>query len=412
MSSATTATIKSDPTLMSEIRKYGEFNTNACLQCGSCTVVCELTNDSTATFPRKSIQYALMGLKDPLKSGLEPWLCYYCGDCSTTCPRQTEPGEAMMTFRRYLTAKYDWTGLASKIYRSKIWEIGSLFLVGLFVLLLVGYYHLSIAELEYTQLFSEESISEIWDAYWDESPEDFFMGHMFYSGSKLAQTFVTIVFLFPLVVLLSNAFRMYWFTMRQGSSVKIPIRLYLSEAKTFLLHAVTQKRFRDCPDKNRWIKHILLVGACVLMFVIKFFFLAWFQTDEIYPIYHPQRWLGYLAAAILIYVTVDILIGRIKKSEQIQKFSELSDWTLPILLLLTAVSGLAIHICRYLELSMATHYLYAVHLAVVVPLLIIEIPFGKLAHVIYRPLAVYFQSVKDKVLQQVLNKEEVQNHVE
>ncbi|MBC8175068.1 MAG: 4Fe-4S dicluster domain-containing protein [Candidatus Marinimicrobia bacterium] len=100
MSSATTATIKSDPTLMSEIRKYGEFNTNACLQCGSCTVICDLSTGSTS-FPRRTIQYVLMGLRKLLNSSLEPWLCYYCGDCSTICPREVKPGEAMMIFWRY-----------------------------------------------------------------------------------------------------------------------------------------------------------------------------------------------------------------------------------------------------------------------------------------------------------------------
>ncbi len=76
---------------------------------------------------------------------------------------------------------------------------------------------------------------------------------------------------------------------------------------------------------------------------------------------------------------------------------------------------------------MATHYLYALHLAIVVPMLVIEIPFGKLAHIIYRPLAIYFQAVKDKAVkigtveelaveeasapQQKLNKEEIQAHV-
>jgi len=411
MTSAITEKVKCDPTLMSEIRHYGKFNTNACLQCGSCTVSCELSEGS-ATFPRRMIQYALMGLRIPLKNSLEPWLCYYCGDCSSTCPRQTEPGEAMMTFRRFLTAQYDWTGISSRIYKSKIWEIGSLFVVGLFVLLLIGYYHLSIAGLKYGQLFYEESITEIWDAYWDESPEDFFMGHMFESRSGWAETFVTVVFMFPIVILLTNSFRMFWFTMYRGNNLKIPFRLYLTEAKSLLTDGLTQKRLRDCTEQNHWIKHVLLVGTCVLMFVIKFFFLAWFQTDNIYPIYHPQRWLGYLAAAILIYVTLDILISRIRMKGHAQKFSEVSDWTLPILLLLTALSGLAVHICRYLEFSMASHYLYAVHVAIVVPLLIIEIPFGKLAHMAYRPLAIYFQAVKDQALQQQQTKEKVEDYVE
>jgi len=132
--------IKSDLTLAAEVRKYGKFDTNACLQCGSCTIICDLTTDS-ASFPRRTIQYTLMGLKKLLKSSLEPWLCYYCGDCSTTCPRQTEPGESMMTFRRYLTAQYDWTGLSSRLYQSKVWELGALLVVGAFITFLIWLLH-------------------------------------------------------------------------------------------------------------------------------------------------------------------------------------------------------------------------------------------------------------------------------
>jgi quinone-modifying oxidoreductase subunit QmoC len=97
--------IKSDPTLLAEVRKYGEFDTKACLQCGSCTVMRDLTSDH-ASFPRRTMRYALFGLKKLLLSGLEPWLCYSCGDCSATCLRETDPGEAMMAYRCYLTANY------------------------------------------------------------------------------------------------------------------------------------------------------------------------------------------------------------------------------------------------------------------------------------------------------------------
>ena len=381
---------RTDPNLLSEVRKYGKFDTNACLQCGSCTVSCDLTND-TNSFPRKTIRYTLIGLKEQLKSRLEPWLCYYCGDCSTTCPRQTEPGEAMMTLRRYLTAQYDWTGLSAKIYRSKLWEIGSLFFFGMIVLLLVVYYHLYIAELEYDMFISEPMPME----------------HMF----GLIGTFTTIVFLIPLFFLLTNSLRMYWFTMRNNDDLKIPFRLYFTEAKTFLLHAVTQKRFRDCNVRTRWIKHLILAAGCGLMVCIKFFFLSWFQTDNIYPVYNPQRWLGYFAAGALIYTTVEILISRFRKREEIHKFSNANDLIFPIMLLLTAVSGLAVHVFRYLGLELTTHFTYAIHLAIAVPMLIVEIPFGKWSHMIYRPLAIYFQAVKEKAAQVEINKEPVLENV-
>jgi len=388
--------VKNDPTLLGEIRKYGKFDTNACFQCGSCTITCELTGDS-ASFPRRIVRYALLGLKKLLLSSLEPWLCYYCGDCSITCPRQTEPGEAMMTLRRYLTTQYDWTGLSAKIYRSKAWEIGSLFFVGFLVLFLAVLYHVKVVGLDLPGLTS--------------GAEAMGMEHMF----GAITIFTVVVFLLPLFFLLSNALRMYWFTMHgdNNSSVKIPFRLYLSEAKTFILHSITQKRFKDCTDadKIRWIKHWLLVFGFVVMFFLLVFFLGWFQTDNIYPIYHPQRWLGYLATAAFIYVGGEILVSRIKKRKQVHKFSTHSDWIVPIMLLLTAVSGIALHIFRYLELSLMAHFTYAIHLAIAVPMLVIEIPFGKFSHMFYRPLAIYLLAVKEKALQQQLPQEAILDHV-
>ena len=170
-----------------------------------------------------------------------------------------------------------------------------------------------------------------------------------------------------------------------------------------IAHMLTHKNIRACVQKTyikRWIKHWLLAFACVLMSVVTLFFLEWFQTDSIHPIYHPQRWLGYIATAILIIVPLDIVVGRIRRREEMHKFSEFSDWTFPVLLLLVALSGIAVHIFRYLEFSLTAHYAYALHLAITVPLLIIEVPFGKGSHMIYRPLAIYFQAVKEKVLKE------------
>ena len=44
------------------------------------------------------------GSRTKLESSLEPWLCYYCGECSEECPRDAEPGETMMSLRRWLTS--------------------------------------------------------------------------------------------------------------------------------------------------------------------------------------------------------------------------------------------------------------------------------------------------------------------
>lgn len=366
------------PGLVQEIRTYGRFDVNGCLNCGSCTIVCELSGNS-ASFPRRPIRYTLLGLKEKLRESLEPWLCHDCGDCSTTCPRQAEPRESMMTLRRYLASQYDPTGLASKIYLSKNWEIGALSFLGVLVLSLVYLYHTYIVELPLSDFLSMPMGLE----------------HMF----STIETFTRVVFLIPLFFMIVNAFQMHRFTMRRGEGVEIPSRLYFLEAKTMLVHLFSHKNIRKCVEaihSGRWTKHWLLGLGCSLMFVILFFFLRWFQTDNIYPIYHPQRLLGYFVTAIMVIVPADILIGRLKRREQVHKFSELSDVTLPILLLLTALSGIAVHLFRYLEFPLVSHFAYAVHLAICVPMLVIEVPFGKWSHMLYRPLAIYFQAVKER----------------
>ncbi|NQT79056.1 MAG: 4Fe-4S dicluster domain-containing protein [Candidatus Aminicenantes bacterium] len=397
--------IKSDPTLLAEVRKYGEFDTNACYQCGSCTVTCDLTSDF-ASFPRRTIRYILLGLKKLLLGSLDPWLCYYCGDCSTACPRETEPGEAMMTLRRYLTAQYDWTGLSAKLYKSKVWELGALSVVGIFMAFLIWFFHGPLVT-EQVELNT-------------------------FAPAHMVHTFDLILFGVLAFFLLTNAFRMYWFTMHQGSraripdvlrgikqdgfgfvvyegkKVRIPLSLFITEAWALVWNFITQKLFLKCTNNTgRWLKHFLLVSGYVLMLFLVVVLLLWFQTDEIYPIYHPQRWLGYYATAVLLFCTVEILIGRFRKREQIHKFSDFSDWMFPILLFLTTVTGILVHIFRYTGLPLATYYMYTAHLIIAVAMLVVEVPFGKWAHMLYRPLAVYLQAVKEKALEQKVPEEAV-----
>lgn len=376
------------PSLLSEIQGYGPFDAR-CLNCGSCTITCDLTNDF-ASFPRRPLQYGVVGLKDRLHASLEPWLCYDCGDCSKSCPQQAEPRESLATLRRYLTAQYDWTGLSSRIYRSRAWAMGSIVFAGFIVVALILFYHLSVVGMSLSDLTSRSLVLEKG------------LEHQF----PIITYFTLVVVLLPILFLLSHAFRMHRFAMRQGDPMDIPLSLYLSELKTMVIDTVTQRGMKDCPDethKKRWTGHFLMASGCVLMLVLVVLLLRWFQTDEIHPAYHPQRWLGYLATAALVYGTVTVLRGRANKKEGLYGKSEFTDYTFPALLFLTAATGIAVHLFRYMGVwfeapgfTVASRYTYAIHIVVTTPLLVVELPFGKWSHAMYRPLAVYFQSVKEK----------------
>jgi nitrate reductase gamma subunit len=287
----------------------------------------------------------------------------------------------MATLRRYLAAQYDWTGLSAKIFKSRGWAIGAPVFTGFLVVALAAGYHFLYAGMPLEEIVSTSMGLE----------------HMF---GKITWFTLAVIFL-PLAVLLSNAARMYRFTMGRGQAASIPLSIYLSEAGSALRYAVTQDRSVNCkgrPYEQRKIKHWVLIAGMVLMFVLIAFFLRFFQTDAIYPIYHPQRLLGYIATAFLVFGAADILAGRIKKREKIHEHSEPSDYSLPVLILLTALTGIAVHVLRYAGLGLAAHYAYLIHLCVAVPLMVVELPFGKLSHMAYRPLAVYLQAVKDKAV--------------
>jgi len=368
-----------DSNLLYELKEYGAVGIEKCFNCGNCTAICPLASDEYP-FPRNVIRRVQLGQTSQLTQQLDPWLCYYCGDCSATCPKGAEPGETMMAARRWLTAKYDWTGLARKFYTSAAWEIGSIVLVAIFMILMFVFFA-GPMETEQVALNTFAPVERI------------------HYGDYVLAAFLSFF-------LLSNIFRMYILTLRKGMTFKIPLSVYVTEAWNLILHFVTQKKFENCDEeqkgffqKKRWRNHFLLVSGYVLMFAMVVGFLPWFQTDAIYPIYHPQRWLGYYATIVLLYGGTDILWSRIKKANQANRFSHLSDWIFPILLLLTTSTGILVHTFRYLDLALPTYYMYVAHLAILTPMLVLEVPFGKWSHLAYRPFAIYFQAVKAKSLE-------------
>ncbi len=368
--------IQCDPTLLSDIRQYGKFDPTGCYQCGSCTVSCELVSDS-ATFPRKSIRYALLGLRAPLLRGLDPWICHDCGDCSLVCPRHSEPRISMITLRRFLCAQYEWTGIGARLLQSKAWYLGSLISVAVLTVLAIVGYHLW-----YVGMAAK-----------DFATTPFGLDHMF----PIMTYYTLAVALLPLLLLLSRIVHIWRLTM---AGEGIGWTTYVRQAWVYAYQMVAQPLMRKCPEHGRWLQHGFLALGTVIMLAIKVFGLRWFQTDNIYPIYNPQRWLGYLAAGFIIYGIWGILYGRWRAQKEIYKETHFHDLVFPVLILATAISGLAAHSLRYLGFGLACHYVYALHVIIATPMLVIEMSFGKWSHMVYRPLALYFTAVKELATQQ------------
>ena len=354
---------RADPTLLKDIELFGAADVSACFNCGNCTAICPLSKDETV-FPRKVIRYLQLGLTEKLEESPEPWLCYYCGECSATCPREANPGETMMAARRWLISRYDWTGISRKLYISTAWEVGLTAAVGLFVVMLFVLFH-------GPMLTDRVSVNTFAPVKWVE-----------YGDWIMAA--VLSFFLF------TNAWRLHRFVM---GDVKASPSIYLSEIGTFLSHATTQKRWRECDhSKLHWLKHFMLVTGYATMLLLILVLLRWFQTDG----WNWTSILGYYATAVLLYVSADMMISRWKKQSELHKHSHPTDWMFLILLFLTSLTGILVHLLRMGGLPMPTYVMYVIHLAIAVPMLVVEVPFGKWAHLLYRPLVMYLVTVKAK----------------
>ncbi len=292
-----------DPGLIVELEAYGLKDAHKCYNCGTCTAICDLATPENP-FPRKLVRYIQLGQRDKLARSPEPWLCYYCGDCSTMCPRGAEPGETMMAVRRYLTAIYDWTGLARKFYTSKTFEIAAVSIVALLVGLGMIVFRSGPADMQHAALNS------VWPAH---------------SVEKADLVMAAVLSFF----LLTNVLRCASFVMGDYLT-KIPIRTYASEIYYLLTHFLTQKQFGKCKDGKQWFVHLMIMTGYASIFLMVVVLLNGLTIDSLkfqrdwpeYPIFHPIRLIGYYATFAIMYGTTYAIIGRPEKEQtRLQKIA-------------------------------------------------------------------------------------------
>jgi quinone-modifying oxidoreductase subunit QmoC len=355
------------PGLADELQAYGADDVSKCFNCGTCSAVC-VHSEEPYVLPRRPIHFLQLGLESKLKGSLEPWLCYYCGECSEQCPKEAEPGETMMSLRRWLTSRYDFTGISRLFYRSWRWELFAILLAAFATGLgfaLFGMSHGGLSHYEGPSAFLPSANIHIFD--WSMAA--------------------------VLVVLLGiNAFRMWRFTLGSQNDAPVPLSSYVAGLYTLPLHFLTQKRYAQCERKRPWALHLALMLSYVTMLVLIMFFLRDMQSGP--AIDWRVHVFGYLASAGLIGTVLINLRGRVKRSSPQHAHSHESDWIFLVLLLVVACTGVLQHVLHRSGLDAAANITYIVHLMGVVPMLVLEVPFSKWSHMVYRPLAVYLAHVR------------------
>jgi hypothetical protein len=143
---------------------------------------------------------------------------------------------------------------------------------------------------------------------------------------------------------------------------------------------------------QRWFIHFAtmwgflgLLGATMLDYGLELLGLKAVGTAV--PIWYPVRLLGTLAGVALIYGTTVLIIRRLRKSDRSSQHSTTSDWSFLLLLWVAGITGFVLELALYLPQAPAWGYpMFLVHVGVAMALVLL-VPFGKFAHVLYRPIA-------------------------
>jgi nitrate reductase gamma subunit len=140
-----------------------------------------------------------------------------------------------------------------------------------------------------------------------------------------------------------------------------------------------------------WIIHLGLMLGYVIMLILVMVFLERLQSGP--AIQWSVHIFGYLATIGLVTGTIYIIRNRLNKTYVQYKKSHSTDWVFIVLLFLIVLTGIAQHIFHRTGLYELANITYILHLMCVVPWLL-RMPFSKWAHLVYRPLAMYFAATR------------------
>ncbi len=375
-----TSTANAD--LMARIRRYGAFDVSACFSCGACTATCPLSTP-TASFPRKLIHSAQLGLKDKLL-GPDVWLCESCGECSDTCPRDAKPSDFMIALRKYEISELGVPQLSRPLLTSRTFAVAFLAALSLVVLGILALI---------------------------ERPPDLYSVELF---GFLPETGVEIVGIaigfVALGTTLVGVLRL-WRRMARAAPLNSPPaadgappaerKPWIGTIGPTLREALLQRRTQTCASEKgaakRWTSrrfvHLMvfwgflgLLLATILRFVVVPI------HGALVPPWEPVRLLGIVSGAALLCGTSLMIVRRLRKADRYTSRTTFMDWAFILLLFLAGLGGFLVDFAQYASQPFWAYAFLLFHLVVVFDLLIL-IPFTKFAHVVYRPLALWLSRV-------------------
>jgi ferredoxin len=366
-------TMKIDPELKYELMKYGARDFNECFNCGNCTAVCNLTGKS-AVFPRLLIRDGVLGLKKNILTSTELWMCYGCGDCSESCPRQANPGGYMSALRRYVIAQYDVTGL-SKLMFSKNWFM-ILFTAILSVILGIFLFTIKPDYIVSRWIFNLIPYEVIHN-----------LGIIIFilMGLNLVAGITN------MIIHLNEPFKKQ--DQPKAKPLDQSLKLLFSE-----LGMMSRHKLCDSEEDSLWnekpfyrkpwfIHYCIMYGfiGLLLATVLDFLF-----KDPASGVWWPSRILGTVTGLVMMYGSSVSIYYRMKKISNYYADTSLIDWIFIIFIWIAGLTGFWLEISVTFNLvNFINQIVFLVHTVISMELLLL-FTVSKFAHAVYRPLALFY----------------------
>ncbi|MBU2621511.1 MAG: quinone-interacting membrane-bound oxidoreductase complex subunit QmoC [Proteobacteria bacterium] len=370
--------IEPDISFINDVAGLGGDTLKKCFQCATCSVVCPISPDNKP-FPRKEMIAASWGLKDRVLKNTDIWLCHNCGDCSTKCPRGAKPGDVLGALRSLAIAEYAVPkGLGKAVNDPKKLPLLILLPVILFVVL-----GLATGLLDFTPAGDEVVHSKFFSTWLVDLifvPLAGWVAVIFALGIK---NFVADIH--ENAVLTGK-------TDKKDFDQKEYVLALIKVIPTILKHS----KFSECGEnKERSSGHLMVLYSFIGLFIVTNIFFVTLYGLQIHGPYsqiNPVKWLANISGVALVAGGYLLMKSRMDKKDQTNSYK---DWYLIGLVLGLGVSGMLTEITRLAGWAAGSYALYFIHLIFVFNLFAF-LPFSKLAHLVYRTLAMAYAEYSNR----------------
>ncbi len=370
--------VEPDVGFIKDVVNLGGGDVKKCFQCATCSVACPISPD-TKPFPRKEMIATSWGLKDRLIGNGDIWLCHNCGDCSTRCPRGAKPADVLAAVRAYAVGAYAVPkALAKAVNNPGMLPI--LMAIPVILFLVLGVIS-NIVGLDWL------SFAPAGDELWQHD----------YINNLLVDTIMVPTF-FAAVVVFALGLKRFIADMHanarlEGKTDKQTIdpvgyvQALIKVIPTIFKHS----KFSECTENTeRATSHMMVLFGFIGLFIVTncFFIAEWIlHIEGPYSQINPVKWVGNLAGIALIIGGGLMIAKRMSKADQVSSYK---DWYLLGLVMTLGVTGLLTELLRLGHLYGAMALFYWLHLIAIWSLFAYT-PFSKLAHLVYRTVAMAYQ---------------------